>query len=83
MGIHKNRLKEKIFFISVEYPEVSIPMQASGYSTEINCEVFKMMDLKNKVKDIAIDINSIRYYVTKDAYCVNKGIKNEEWNFLR
>jgi hypothetical protein len=42
-------------------------MQASGYSTEINCEIFKMMDLKTKVKDIAIDFNNIRYYGTIDA----------------
>jgi len=65
--IHKNRLKEKRSFIPVEYPEVSIPMQALGYSTEINCEVFKMMDLKTKDKDIGIDFNDIRCCGTIDA----------------
>jgi hypothetical protein len=42
-------------------------MQALGYSTEINCEVFKMMDLKTKDKDIGIDFNDIRCCGTIDA----------------
>jgi len=41
---------------------------------KINCEVFRMIDLKNKVHDIAVDFHDISYYGTRDTPCI-RGIK--------
>jgi len=58
--------REKILYSS-RIPKACIGMETSGYSTGINCEVFKMMDLKTKDKDIGIDFNDIRCCGTIDA----------------
>jgi hypothetical protein len=41
---------------------------------KINCEVFRMIYLKNKVHDIAVDFHDISYYGTRDTPCI-RGIK--------
>ena len=45
--------REKILYSS-RIPRISIPMQALGYSTGINCEVFKMMILKPRIKTLVL-----------------------------
>src|SRR5450759_2631246 len=54
-------LKDRVF-VTLRTPEV------------INGEVFRMIDLKNKVHDIAVDFHDISYYGTRDTPCI-RGIK--------
>jgi hypothetical protein len=41
---------------------------------KINGEIFKMMDLKNNVHDIAVDFHDIEYYGCRDTFAI-RGIK--------
>jgi len=48
---------------------------------KMNNNIFKMMDLKNKVHDIAIDFHDIPFYGCRD-HSMHKGNPTQNWNFM-